>query len=222
MSLQNTLQARGISFAAIALTGLMISLSARADIVDVLVGDKNNFGFAGCTDVGTCNSLTSPPLDNRTPAEKVATNGAQFTDVYSALFPGQGPNTVSVGDVLLPFTGTLTSGTLSFAGGDFQSDVFGSFSASINGTSVPFFFADGRFVTAIHSFTLTPAELAAANAVGFVDLNLNRNGSSDWVAFDWFELNGTVTPKVPEPASLILLGSVVVGLGIRARIRKQA
>ena len=124
--------------------------------------------------------------------------------------------------MLLPFTGTLTSATLSFAGGDFQSDVFGALAANINGVSVPFSFADGRFVTAIHSFTLNAAELVAANLAGEVDLHLDRNGSGDFIAFDWFELVGTTSTAVPEPATLSILGAALAGLGWLRRRRRIA
>ena len=113
--------------------------SARADTLNVLVGDKDSFGI-GCSDSGTCPAaLGSPTIDNRSVAETAATNGAQITDVYSSVFPGWGPNPSSA-DVLFPFAGTLVSGTLSFAGGDFQSDAFGDLAANLNGISVPFFF----------------------------------------------------------------------------------
>jgi len=161
-------------------------------------------------------------LNNRDAAEIAATNGAQITDVYSSIFPGNGPNTSTTADVLLPFTGTLTSATLSFAGGDFQSDVFGALAANINEVSVPFSFADGRFVTAIHSFTLNAAELAAANLAGEVDLHLDRNGSGDFIAFDWFELVGTTSTAVPEPATLSILGAALAGLGWLRRRRRIA
>ena len=168
-----------------ALAGVALAGAVHAAAIDVLVGDKDGFGFTpACPDTGTCPGLNTPPIDNRDAAEMAATNGAQITDVYSSIFPGNGPNTSSTADVLFPFTGTLTSATLSFAGGDFQSDVFGAMAANINGVSVPFSFADGRFVTAIHSFTLNAAELAAANLTGVVDMHLDRNGSGDFLAFD--------------------------------------
>ena len=105
--------------AATVLAALVCASSVHATPIDVLVGDKDGFGFMPpCSDTGTCAGLNSPPIDNRDAGEKAATNGAQITDVYSSVFPGFGPNTSTTADVLLPFTGTLTSGTLSFAGGD--------------------------------------------------------------------------------------------------------
>lgn len=195
---------------------LLTSLAqhARATTVDVLVGNKNGFGFTpACPDTGTCTSLGGPPIDNRTPSEAAATNGAQITDVYSAIFPGYGPNTSTTADVILPFSGTLLSGNLSFAAGDFQANVFGPLSADINGLSTPFSYSDGRYVTAIHSLTLTASELTAANGVGYVDLHLDRNGSGDFIAFDYFELTGVSnSTATPEPSTFVLLATAVGGV----------
>jgi hypothetical protein len=163
--------------------------------------------------------LSSPPIDNRSAGEAAAINGAQITDVYSAIFPGNGPNAFATADVLFPFSGTLTSGTLTFGAGDFQSDAFGALTATINGVATPFFFADGRFVTATHSIVLTAAEIAAANIAGIVDLQLVRSGSGDFIAFDYFELTGDTTAAVPEPASLLLLGSGLIA--VRRRLRRR-
>ena len=203
---------------------MLASSAAFAGPVDILIGDKDGFGFATpCADVGTCSDLSSPSIDNRSAGEAAAVNGAQFTDVYSALFPENGPNSVSTGDVIFAFSGTLTSATLSFAAGDFQSDTFGAFNATVNGISEPFSFADGRDITLIHSIVLSAAELDAANLAGQVDLNLDRNGSGDFVAFDWFEVIGTTsgTGSVPEPITLSLFGAGLAGAAAMRRRRKK-
>jgi PEP-CTERM motif len=222
--MNKSLKVRAPFMLALLLASLSICKVAAADSIDILVGDKDGFGYGlgVCPDVGTCNNLVNPSIDNRSAAEAAATNGAQFTDVYSALLPGEGPNTVDSGDVIFDFTGTLTDATLSFAAGDFQSSTFGPFSATINGVSTPFSYDDGRFVTAIHSITLTAPELAAANAAGFVDLNLNRGSSGDFVAFDYFELTGdTTTSATPEPSTLTLFGTGILGLAAAVRRKLQ-
>lgn len=223
--MNKSLNVRAPLLIALFLATLSVCKVASAAAIDILIGDKDGFGFGlgTCPDTGTCPNLSNPPIDNRSAAEAAATNGAQFTDVYSALFSGEGPNPSS-GSVIFSFSGTLTDATISFAAGDFQSDAFGALSANINGISTPFFFADGRFVTAIHSITLTPAELAAANLAGSVDLNLSRNGSGDFIAFDWFELTGDTgtTPPVPEPSTLVLFGTGLLGFAatVRSKLRR--
>ncbi len=200
---------------------LLASSAALAGTVDVLVGDKDGFGV-GCSDTGSCATvLTSTVTDERSAAEAAATNGAQYTDVYSAVFALFGPNP-DIADILLPFSGTLTSATLTFAAGDFQSDVFGALTANINGVSEPFSYADGRLVTAIHSIVLSPAELAAANLAGQVDLHLDRSTSGDFIAFDYFELTGTNDiAGVPEPITLSLFGAGLVGAAALRRRKRN-
>ena len=98
---------------------LLASSAALAGAVDVLVGDKDGFGV-GCSDTGTCATvLTNTVTDERSAAEAAATNGAQYTDVYSAVFSLFGPNP-DIADIILPFSGTLTSATSDFRGRRFS------------------------------------------------------------------------------------------------------
>ena len=196
---------------------LLVSGAANAAPITVLVGDKDGFG-AGCAVPGTCGAaLTNANTDLRSAGEAAAVNGAQITDAYSAVFVGYGPNP-NIADVIFPFAGILTSGSITFAGGDFQTDVFGALTANVNTVATPFSFSDGRLVTALHSIVLTQAMIDAANLVGAVTLNLNRSSSGDFIGFDYFELNGDTT-AVPEPVTLILLSMGLAGGALRLRRR---
>jgi hypothetical protein len=195
--------------------------------ISVQVGDADGFGF-GAPNNGT--GVVWPGLgpsgsgfDGRSVAESGATNGAHITDVYSALYPTFGPNSSETGSVLLPFAGLLNSGTVTIATGDFQASEFTAINANINGVALPFGFQDGFQVTSVKVFPLSPAEIAAANLAGQVILNFNHAGSVDFIAFDFFRLDGDATLEpVPEPATLLLFGSTMMGLGALNRWRRRA
>ena len=198
---------------------------AQAGPVDVLVGDKDGFGTVGCPDNGICVWPGPGPsgtnYDGRSAAEMAAVNGAQITDIYSAVFPGFGPNPTMVADVLLPFAGQLIAATLTIAMGDFQATTFGPIAANINGVAVSLAFEDGFQVTTTRDFVLNAAQLAAVNLTGVVDLHLDHTGSNDFIAFDWFELTGTNNINIPEPTSLAILGAGLGALLLAGR-RKAA
>ncbi len=194
---------------------IIVATSAIGAPFDVLIGDKDGFGF-GASDNGTGVVWPGPGpsgsnYDGRGATEMAATNGAQITDVYSAIFPGSGPNTTATASVIFPSVGTITSATLTVAMGDFQANVFGPISVNFNGIAENWAFSDGFQVTVTRDFVLGAAELAAANAAGQFIINLDHNGSNDFIAFDWFELSGASTP-VPEPTTMLLLGSGLIGL----------
>jgi hypothetical protein len=210
----------GISLAA---AGFALALAAIANAgpIDILIGDVDNYGgIAGCSDSGSCIWTGGGPsgsgYDGRSAAEAAASNGAQITDVYSALFPGFGPNAGQSADVIFAFAGTLTSATLTVAMGDFQCSTFGATLASINGTALGFCFNDGFQATTTRSFVLTAADLAAANLAHQVVLHIDHNNNADFIAFNWFELTGDAI-AVPEPSTLVLLGIALLGFGVSRR-----
>jgi hypothetical protein len=77
----------------------------------------------------------------------------------------------------------------------------------------------------IATFNFTPAELAAINALftsgGFFGLSgtiqMADNGADSFFVRD----NGTVTAPIPEPATMILLGTGLAGIAAKVRKRRK-
>src|SRR5438067_3092217 len=126
---------------------LGVAGSAAAVPITITIGDNDGYGL-GCPDNGTCvwngPGGSGENMDRRSAAEAAAVNGAQLTDVYSAIFPGFGPNPSTTGDVLFALgANKITSGSITIDMGDFQASTFGPILASINGVPISFAFDDG-------------------------------------------------------------------------------
>jgi hypothetical protein len=220
--------------AAVLLVGGLLMLSTAALALPTpmcfIVGDVDNYGnipgagdqVPAGTNIWPGPGIDGADYDGRSAAEMAATDGAQITDVYSAIYPGVGPNATETASVFFPTGYVIHDGSFVMAMGDFQAlpypDGFGSISMNINGValdpatqSTPDTWNDGFQASVIRSFVLTPAQIAAANAAGQVIINFDRGTSTDFIAFDWFKLCANVEP-VPVPPSAILLGSGLLGL----------
>ena len=204
--------------------GLAISASVAEAQLSIMIGDNDGYGF-GVADDGIGVVWPGPgssgsDYDGRSLAEMAAVNGAAITDVYSALHPCCGPNAFSVGSVSFPVLGDIVSGSLTVDMADFEASVFGPFLVSFNGVVQPwlFNFDDGFRNTVVRSFVLDAATIASINAANAFTVTIDRNGSDDFVAFDYFQLDARLS-AVPEPSTwgLTGIGLAVGALALRRR-----
>lgn len=213
---------------------------AQATPFTIMVGDADWFGTGLPTPGGpgpwpAAIWDTSTSVDRRSIGEAAATNGAQLTDLYSAIYfadwcnafdqlPGGGTNpdcspNGSEGTFVMPFSGTLYSATISMLLGDFQCSTWGAITVTVNGVNQPFCYNHGYQTAALESFALTPAMITAANSVGEIRIHIANFGNSmDYIAFDYLKVDGEV---VPEPGTLALFGTgmVIVWGAARRRLR---
>lgn len=196
--------------------------AAPAATFNIMIGDDDGFG-EGVADNGVATGpIGDFGVDNRSAAEQAATDGAEQTDINSAFYaPVANP-----AQFIFSLPGTITSAVLTLDIGGLQKDVFGETLAYFNGTLksglLAITEADYR-ASRVLTFSLTVAELAAANSAGFFKLSLDRNGNNDAVFIDYVKLSGTyegggVSP-VPLPAGLPLLAAGLGALGLVRRRR---
>ena len=224
--------------------------TAQATPFSFTIGDADWFGTAlpmpgGPGPWPAAIWTTEATADRRSAGEATATDGAQLTDLYSAIFfaewcdgndllPGGGTNpdcspNGSEGTFVLPFNGTLESATITMLLGDFQCNEWFAITATINGVNQPFCYNHGYQMAGIETITLTPEMVAAANLAGQIRLRILNNGNSlDYIAFDYVTFageidGGRIGEPVPEPATLALFGTglVIVWAAARRRVRLQ-
>lgn len=170
-----------------------------------MIGDDDGYGM-GIPDNGDhpFNGFTAN-YDGRSAAEKIATDGAQFTDTYSTTHSGYGPQAGTV--ATFEFTGLgsgWSQGSMWFDMADFQAQ-YGAVAVSYNGIVQNWAFVDGFPHTKVRNFNLDQNVLDTINSTGKLIVTIDRNGSNDFYGFDYAMLSSNAVPAVPEPSSLIMM-----------------
>ncbi|WP_374564471.1 PEP-CTERM sorting domain-containing protein [Nitrosomonas sp.] len=200
------------------------------------IGDNDGYGAAVCDNCSHSFDGFSADHDGRSATEKLATDGAQYTDTYSTTHPGFSPHGLET--VATFHFGGLgahwTSGKLEIDLADFQASEFGAVAAAFNGITQDFAFDDGYTKTAIHTFLLSDAVLDSINATGELVITIDRNNSSDFYGIDYLKLTdltepavfmppvmNTVASPVPEPETYLMLlaGLTLLSFACRRNIK---
>jgi len=226
-------------------TALALTNQVRAAIF--MIGDNDGYGV-GIPDGGrhAFETSVSPadfvPFDGRSAEEKLATNGAQFTDTYSTAHPGISsihPAGFSPSDQLgsdqkntvakFTFSGlgnSWTSGVLEADLADIQAKQnpnspagFKPLTVEYNGILQNWGFDDFSPNTVIHKFDLSQAVIDSINSTGSLIVTIDRKDSQDFYGVDYLKLSD-VPAAVPIPAAFWLFGSAMVAMGSFVR-RKQ-
>lgn len=204
-----------------AVAATMIWTASPANAASWMIGDNDGYGAGICDNCDHDFNGYTANWDGRSAAEKLATDGAQYTDTYSTTHPGYGPQDGTVATFSFAGLGSgWTVGHLEIDAADFQASIFGSVKTTFNGIAIPFGFDDGFPHTAIHFWNLSADVISSINTLGSLTIAIDRDQSLDFYGFDYLKLSN-VTAPIPEPETYAMMLAGLGLLGFVARRRKQ-
>ena len=202
---------------AIAACALMASPAAATTW---MIGDDDGFGAGIPNGADHPFNGSTANYDGRSAAEKLATNGAQYTDTYSTTHPGYSPhgNETSATFIFDGLGSGWTEGAMYFDMADFQASTFGAVNVTFNGITQDWAFNDGFPHTKLRFFNLSGDVVDSINTLGSLTIVIDRNNSVDFYGFDYAQLSD-VKAVVPEPATwaMMIIGFGAVGTAVRRR-----
>jgi hypothetical protein len=175
----------------------------------IIVGDEDGFGV-GIHQTADVGAFATPGTDNRSTAEALATNGAQFTDVFSALYPGLGPNRESVGSFIFPVNTPIDGFEFLVHMAGFEASVFGPFTVDFNGFPLTWEVQAGPTASTVRAgfFSFEPL-IASVNNSGSLIVTFSRGSSTDLVGFDYLQVRTFDFVLTPEPSTFVLIATVL-------------
>jgi MYXO-CTERM domain-containing protein len=208
---------------------LTFLLTAQASAGVWMIGDNDGYGMGLPDNANHSFNGFSANYDGRSLDEKLATNGAQFTDTYSTTHTGYGPQPGNTATFTFNGLGSgWTEGSMWFDMADFQASTFGAVSVTYNGIAQNWAFNDGFPTTKVRFFNLESAVLDSINATGQLVVSIARNGSADFYGFDYallsdqFGEKGIAEVTEPGPLGLLVLGVGALWLTRRRQAQSSA
>ncbi len=199
----------------------LIFIASQASATTWMIGDDDGYGMGIPDNTNHPFDGSSANYDGRSAAEKVATDGAQYTDTYSTTHPGYGPQPGTVATFTFSGLGSgWTEGSMWFDMADFQASTFGAVSVTYNGIAQNWAFNDGFPTTKVRFFDLTSDVVDSINLTGALIVSIDRNNSGDFYGFDYALLSDKTGDhtRVPEPSAIFLFGLGLIGLYVSRRV----